>query len=233
MEGSKAKNVPKLSSCDSDSDSYAAHSNTDSAKHRLSNNFDSVVRTRSDNQKTARMKGIHNIDKSRKNLSDELDQRKECKNNDRNLKLEGATGIDERTRKEKPGTSNQIVNASNRCIDNLVTSTSKRKHSNYSQISVIRTPIIRNYWVIRRRWTVPTYFSIIYCNKITNYSNFDYPKNSIFRSDSSVQIKEVAIKLPFKIRRVQKSSMVIMISLFGRVRFTHLSDLANKVATGN
>ena len=32
---------------------------------------------------------------------------------------------------------------------------------------------------------------------------------------------------------VQKSRMVIMISLFGQVRFTHLSDLAGKVATGN
>ena len=31
----------------------------------------------------------------------------------------------------------------------------------------------------------------------------------------------------------QKPRMVIMIFLFGRVRFTHLSDLANKVATGN
>ena len=46
----------------------------------------------------------------------------------------------------------------------------------------------------------PDFFSIIYCNKTTDYSNFDYPKNSIFRSDSSVQIKEIAIKLPFKIR---------------------------------
>ena len=70
----------------------------------------------------------------------------------------------------------------------------------YSQIPVIRTPIIRNYWVIRRRWTVPNFFSIIYCNKTTNYSNFDYPKNSIFRSDSSVPIEESAIKLPLKIR---------------------------------
>ena len=46
----------------------------------------------------------------------------------------------------------------------------------------------------------PDFFSIIYCHKTTNYSNFDYPKNSIFRSDSSVPIEEVAIKLPFKIR---------------------------------
>ena len=59
--------------------------------------------------------------------------------------------------------------------------------------------IIRNYWVIRRLRTVLTFFSIIYCNKTTYYSNFDYPKNSIFRSDLSVPIKEMAIKLPFKI----------------------------------
>ena len=102
----------------------------------------------------------------------------------------------------------------------------------YSQISVIRTPIIRNYWVIRRRWTVPTFFSIIYCNKTTNYLNFDHPKNSIFRSDSSVLIEEVAIKLPFKIWS-PKVQIVIIISLFGRDRFTHLSELANNVATGN
>ena len=70
----------------------------------------------------------------------------------------------------------------------------------YSQISVIRTSIIQNYWVIQRRWTVPTFFPIIYCNKTTYYSNFDYPKNSIFRSDSSVPITENAIKVPFKIR---------------------------------
>ena len=70
----------------------------------------------------------------------------------------------------------------------------------YSQISVIRTSIIRNYWVIRRRRTVPTFFSITYCNKTTDYSNFDYPKNSIFRSDSSVPMKEKLLKLPFKIR---------------------------------
>ena len=88
------------------------------------------------------------------------------------------------------------------------------------------------HWVIRRRWTVPTFFSIIYCNKTTNYSNFDYPKNSIFRSDSSVPLKKLLINYPSRFE-VQKSRMVIMISLFGRVRFTHLSDLANKFATGN
>ena len=70
----------------------------------------------------------------------------------------------------------------------------------YSQISIIWTLIIRNYWVIQRQRTVPTFFSIIYCNKTTVYSNFYYPKNSIFRSDSSVPIKEITIKLPFNIR---------------------------------
>ena len=70
----------------------------------------------------------------------------------------------------------------------------------YSQISVIRTSIIRTYWVIRRRRTVPTFFSIIYCNKTTDYPNFDYLKKSIIRSDSSVPIKVIVNKLPFKIR---------------------------------
>ena len=60
--------------------------------------------------------------------------------------------------------------------------------------------IIRNYWVIRRLRTVLTFFSTIYCNKTTYYSNFDYPKNSIFWSDLSVPRKEMTIKLPFKIR---------------------------------
>ena len=70
----------------------------------------------------------------------------------------------------------------------------------YSQISVIQMLIIRNYWVIQRRRTVPTFFSIIYCNKTTDYSNFDYPKNSIFQSDLLVPVKEIPIKLTFKIR---------------------------------
>ena len=44
--------------------------------------------------------------------------------------------------------------------------------------------------------------------------------------------KKLLLNYPSRFE-VQKSRMVIMISLFGRVRFTHLSDLANKVATGN
>ena len=39
----------------------------------------------------------------------------------------------------------------------------------------------------------PNFSFIIFCNKTTYYSNFNYPKNSIFRSDSSVPIKEIAI----------------------------------------
>ena len=46
------------------------------------------------------------------------------------------------------------------------------------------------------------------------------------------RLKELLLNYPSRFE-VQKSRMVIMISLFGRVRFTHLSDLANKVATGN
>ena len=34
----------------------------------------------------------------------------------------------------------------------------------------------------------------------TDFSNFDFQKNSIFLRDSSVPIKKIAIKLPFKIQ---------------------------------
>ena len=45
-------------------------------------------------------------------------------------------------------------------------------------------------------------------------------------------LKKLLLSYPSRFE-VQMSRMVIMISLFGRVRFTHPSDLANKVATGN
>ena len=46
------------------------------------------------------------------------------------------------------------------------------------------------------------------------------------------RLKKLLLNYPSRFE-VQKSRMVIMISLFGPVRFTHLSDLANKFATGN
>ena len=46
------------------------------------------------------------------------------------------------------------------------------------------------------------------------------------------RLKKVLLNYPSRFE-VQKSRMVIMNSLFGRVRFTHLSELANKVASGN
>ena len=46
------------------------------------------------------------------------------------------------------------------------------------------------------------------------------------------RLKKLLLNYPSRFE-VQMSCMVIMISLFGRVRFTHLSDLANKVVTGN
>ena len=46
------------------------------------------------------------------------------------------------------------------------------------------------------------------------------------------RLKKLLLNYPSRFE-AQMSLMVIMISLFGRVRFTHLSDLANKVATGN
>ena len=46
------------------------------------------------------------------------------------------------------------------------------------------------------------------------------------------RLKKLLLKYPSRFE-VQMSRMVIMISLFGRVRFTHLSDSAYKVATVN
>ena len=46
------------------------------------------------------------------------------------------------------------------------------------------------------------------------------------------RLKKLLLNYPSRFE-VKMSRMVTMISLFGRVRFTHLSDLANKCATGN
>ena len=46
------------------------------------------------------------------------------------------------------------------------------------------------------------------------------------------RFKKLLLNYPSRFE-VQMTRMVIMFSLFSRVRFTHLSDLANKVATGN
>ena len=46
------------------------------------------------------------------------------------------------------------------------------------------------------------------------------------------RLKKLLLNYPSRFE-VQMSRMAVMISLFGRVRFTHSSELANKVATGN
>ena len=102
----------------------------------------------------------------------------------------------------------------------------------YSQISVIRTSIIRNYWVIRRRWTVLTFFPIIFCNKLPIIRISIIRKIQFFEVIRRSRLKKMLLNHPSRLE-VQMSRMVIMISLFGRVRFTHLSDLENKVETGN
>ena len=98
----------------------------------------------------------------------------------------------------------------------------------YSQISVIRTPIIRNYWVIRRRifslLSIAIKLPIIRISIIRKIQFSEVIRRS--------RLKKVLLNYPSRFQ-VQKSRMVIMISLFGRVRFTHLSELANEVATGN
>ena len=53
-------------------------------------------------------------------------------------------------------------------------------------------------------------------------------KNQFFEVIRRSRLKKMLSRF-----EVQMSRMVIMISLFGRVRFTHLSDLEKKVETGN
>ena len=57
-------------------------------------------------------------------------------------------------------------------------------------------------------------------------------KIQLFEVIRRSRLKKLLLNYP-SIFEVQMSRMVIMISLFGRVRFTHLSDLAKKVETGN
>ena len=57
-------------------------------------------------------------------------------------------------------------------------------------------------------------------------------KIQFFKMIRQSRLEKLLLNYPSRFE-VQMSRMVIMISLFGRVRFTHLSDLANKVATGN
>ena len=57
-------------------------------------------------------------------------------------------------------------------------------------------------------------------------------KNQFFEVIRRSRLKKVLLNYPSRFE-VQMSRMVIMISLFGRVRFTHLSDLEKKVETGN
>ena len=102
----------------------------------------------------------------------------------------------------------------------------------YSQISVIRTSIIRNYWVIRRRWTVPTFSLLSIAIKLPIIRFSIIRKIRFFEVIRRSRIKKMLLNYPSRFE-VQMSRMVIMISLFGRVRLTHLSDLEKKVETGN
>ena len=57
-------------------------------------------------------------------------------------------------------------------------------------------------------------------------------KNQSFEVIRWSRLKKMLLNYPSRFE-VQMSRMVIMISLFGRVRLTHLSDLEKKVETGN
>ena len=100
----------------------------------------------------------------------------------------------------------------------------------YSQISVIRTSIIRNYWVIRRQSRLFSLLSIAIKVPIIRISIIR--KNQFSEVIRRSRLKKLLSNYPSRFE-VHMSRMVIMIFLFGRVRLTHLSDLANKVETGN
>ena len=57
-------------------------------------------------------------------------------------------------------------------------------------------------------------------------------KNQFFEVIRRSRLMKLLLNFPSRFE-IQMSRMVIMIFFFGRVRFTHLSDLANKVETGN
>ena len=57
-------------------------------------------------------------------------------------------------------------------------------------------------------------------------------KNQFFEVIRRSRLMKLLLNFPSRFE-IQMSRMMIMISFFGRVRFTHLSDLANKVETGN
>ena len=101
-----------------------------------------------------------------------------------------------------------------------------------SQISVIRTLIIRNYWVIRRRWTVPTFSLLSIAIKLPIIRISIIRKNQFFEVIRRSRLKKMLLNYPSRFE-VQISGMVIMISMFGRVRCTRQSDLENKVETVN
>ena len=105
-------------------------------------------------------------------------------------------------------------------------------HFIYSQISVIRTPIIRTTGLFEDDGQSRLFSLLSIAIKLPIIRISVIRKNQFFEVIRRSRLKKLLLNYPSKFE-VQKSRMVIMISLFGRVRFTHLSDLANKVATGN
>ena len=101
-----------------------------------------------------------------------------------------------------------------------------------SQISVIRTSIIQNYWVIRRLRTVSNFSLLSIAIKLPVIRISIIRKIQFFEVIRRSRLKKLLLYYPSRFE-VQTSRMVNMISLFRQVRLTHLSDLANKVATGN
>ena len=86
----------------------------------------------------------------------------------------------------------------------------------YSLISIIRTSINRNYWVIQRPLTVLTFSLLSIAIKLTIIRILIIRKIQFFEAIHRSRLKKLLSNYPSRFE-IQMSRMVIMISVFGRV----------------
>ena len=102
----------------------------------------------------------------------------------------------------------------------------------YSQISVIRTSIIRTTGLFEDYGQSRLFSILSIAIKLPIIPISIIRKIQFFEVIRRSRLKKMLLNYPSRFE-VLMSRMVIMISLFGRVRFSHLSDLEKKVETGN
>ena len=102
----------------------------------------------------------------------------------------------------------------------------------YSQISVIRTLIMGTTGLFEDDGQSGLFSQLSIAIKLPIIRILIIRKIQLFEVICRPREKKLLLNYPSRFE-IQMSRMVVMISLLGRVRFTHPSDLANKVATGN